>query len=151
MGPVQVKREEPKDGDAISSPPVEDDDSLNKGVLDEGGQLMPIDDLATLKDKYLLEFECAPRSVEKMISSPSESQREEFTFTKPTMPASVLPAFQKPISRPPIPEPDYQLKLRGMSLIEPPLVQPCVWVHYKVSNYQCQNGGQSYLSCNQLR
>ena len=55
-GPVRVKKEEPKDGDAINCPPAEDDDSLDKGVLDEGGQLMPIDDLASLEDEYLLEF-----------------------------------------------------------------------------------------------
>ena len=112
---------------------MEDDDSLDKGVLDKGGQLMPIDDLASLEDKYLLEFECAPRSVEKMTLSPSESQREEFTFIKLTMPASVSLAFWKGISRPPVPEPDYQLMPRGMSLKEPPLVQLCVWVHYKVN------------------
>ena len=112
---------------------MEDDDSLDEGVLDEGGKLMPIDDLASLEDKYLLEFECTPRSFEKMTSSPSESQKEEFTFVKLTMPASVSPAFWKPISRLPVPEPDYQLMPRGMSLIEPPLVQLCVWVHYKVN------------------
>ena len=112
---------------------MEDDDSLDKGVLDKGGQLTPIGDLASLEDEYLLEFECAPRSVEKMISSPSESQREEFTFVKLAMPASVSSAFQMPISRLPIPEPDYQLKSRGMSLIEPLLVQLCVWVLYKVN------------------
>ena len=61
--PVQVKKEEPKDGDAISGPPTEDDDSLDKGVLDKGGQLMPIDDLASPEDEYLLEFECAPRNL----------------------------------------------------------------------------------------
>ena len=132
-GPVRVKREEPKDGDAISCPPVEDDDSLNEGVLDEDEQLTPIDDLASLEDEYLLEFECALRSVEKMTSSPSESQREEFTFLKLTMPVSASPVFQKPILRLPVPEPDHQLMPRGMSLIEPPLVQPCVWVHYKVN------------------
>ena len=112
---------------------MEDVDSLDEGVLDKGGQLTPIDDLASLEDEYLQEFECVPRSVEKMTSSPSESQREEFIFIKPTIPASVSSAFQKPISRPPVPEPDYQLMPRGMSLIEPPLVQPCVWVHYKVN------------------
>ena len=121
-GPVQVMKEEPKDGDAITSPPVEDDESLD-GVLDEGGQLMPIDDLVSPEDEYLLEFECAPGSVKKMTSSPSESQREEFTFAKLTMPASVSPAFWKPILRPVVPEPDYQLMPRGMHLIEPPLVQ----------------------------
>ena len=92
-GPAQVKKEEPNNGDAINHPLVEDDDSLDKGVLDEGGQLMPIDDLVSPEDEYLLEFECAPRSVKKMTSSPSESQREEFTFIKPTMPTSVSPAF----------------------------------------------------------
>ena len=55
-GQVQVKKEEHKDGDAISSPPGEDDDSLGEGVLDDGGQLTPIDDLASLEDEYLLEF-----------------------------------------------------------------------------------------------
>ena len=132
-GPVRVKKEEPKDEDAISGPPAEDDDSLDKGVLDEDGQLTPIDSLASPEDEYLLEFECAPRSVKKMILSPSEFQRQEFTFVKLTMPASVSPAFQKPILRPLVPEPDYQLMPRGMSLIEPPLVEPCVWVHYKVN------------------
>ena len=79
-GPVQVKKEESKDGDAISHPPAEDDDSLNEGVLDKGRQLMPKDNLASQEDEYLLEFECSPRSVKKMTSSPSESQRQEFTF-----------------------------------------------------------------------
>ena len=83
---------------------------------------MPIDDLVSPEDKYLLEFECAPRSVEKMTSSSSEFQREEFTFIKLPMPASASLAFWKPISRPLVPEPDYQLMPRGMSLIEPPLV-----------------------------
>ena len=132
-GPVRVKEEEPTEGDAISSTPAEDDDSLDEGVLDEGGQLMPIDDLASPEDKYLLEFECAPRSAEKMIFSPSESQREEFTFAKLTLPASVSPAFLRSILRPLVPKPDYQLMPRGMSLIEPPLVQLCLWVHYKVN------------------
>ena len=68
-----------------------------------------------------------------MTLSPSEFQREGFTFIKLTMPAPASLAFQKPISRPLVPEPDYQLMPRGMSLIEPPLVQPCVWVHYKVN------------------
>ena len=116
-GPVRVKKEEPKNGDAINCPPAEDDDSLDKGVLDEGGQLTPIDNLVSLEDEYLLEFECAPRSVEKMTLSPSESQREEFTFIKLAMPASVSMTSQKPISRPPVPEPDYQLMPRGISLI----------------------------------
>ena len=60
MGPVRVKEEEPMEGNATGSPPAEDDDSLDKGVLDEGGQLMPIDDLASPEDEFLLEFECAP-------------------------------------------------------------------------------------------
>ena len=68
-----------------------------------------------------------------MAFSPSESQWEEFTFVKLTVPASVSLAFLRPISRPPVPKPDYQLMPRGMSLIEPPLVQLYVWVHYKIN------------------
>ena len=129
MGPVIVKEEKPTEGDATSSPPAEDDDSLDEGVLNEGGQLMPIDDLASPEDEYLLEFECGPRSAKEMTFSPSELQREEFTFVKLTVPASVSPAFLRPILRPPVPKPDYQLMPRGLSLIEPPLVQPYVWIH----------------------
>ena len=36
MGPVRVKKEEPMDGDSINHPPMEDDDNLDEGVLDEG-------------------------------------------------------------------------------------------------------------------
>ena len=47
-----------------------DDDDSHEGILDEGGQLTPIDDLASPEDSYFLEFECTGGQAEKMVLSP---------------------------------------------------------------------------------
>ena len=52
-----MKEELQREGTACNQP-SDDDDSLDEGILDEGGQLTPIDDLASPEDSYFLEFEC---------------------------------------------------------------------------------------------
>ena len=36
---------------------AEDEDSLNEGILDEGGEMTPIDNLASPEDSYFLGFD----------------------------------------------------------------------------------------------
>ena len=46
--------EKDEDQDVAGDHPVEDDDSLDKGILDEGRQLTPINDLASPENSYFL-------------------------------------------------------------------------------------------------
>ena len=69
---------------------------------------------------------------EKMVLSPPRPQ-EEFTFIKPAVPRPVTPAPIEPITQSMEAKPNYQLMPRGTSLLEPPLTQLYVWVHYKIN------------------
>ena len=68
--PAPAMREELQGGDIACGQLADDDDSLDKGILDEGRQLTPIDDLASPEDLYFLEFECTGGQAEKMVQSP---------------------------------------------------------------------------------
>ena len=127
-----VKKELQGEGIACDQP-SDDDDSLDEGILDEGRQLTPIDDLASPEDSYFLEFECTGGQAEKMVLSPPRPQEEEFTFIKPAVPRPVMSALMEPITQSMEAKPNYQLMPKGTSLIELPLTQPYVWVHYKIN------------------
>ena len=51
---VPAVEEKVEDQDAAGDHSAEDDDSLDEWILDEGGQLTPIDDLASPEDSYFL-------------------------------------------------------------------------------------------------
>ena len=131
--PAPAVKEELQGGDIACDQSADDDDSLDKGILDEGRQLTPIDNLASPEDSYFLEFECTGGQVEKMVLSPPRPQEKEFTFIKPAVPRPVTPAPMEPITQLMKAKPDFQLMPKGTSLIEPPLTQPYVWVHYKIN------------------
>ena len=63
-------KEKQEDGDAAGDQSAEDEDSLDEGILDEGRQMTPIDDLASPKDSYFLEFEYTDEQTDKMVLSP---------------------------------------------------------------------------------
>ena len=54
---------------------AEDSDSLDKGILDQGRQLTPIDDLASPEDSYFLGFEYTDGQADKMVLSPQDLWR----------------------------------------------------------------------------
>ena len=58
-----------EDQNTTHDQPAEDDDSLDKGILDEGRQLTPIDDLVSTEDSYFLGFEYADEKADKMVLS----------------------------------------------------------------------------------
>ena len=119
-----VKDELQRGGTACNQP--SDNDSLDEGILDEGRQLTPIDDLASPEHSYFLEFECTGGQTERMLLSPARPQEEEFTFIKPAVPRPITPALMEPITLLMEAKPDYQLMPEGTSLIELPLTQPHV-------------------------
>ena len=84
---AQVPAIEEKDEDqsAAGDQSAEDDDSLNEGILDEGRQLTPIDDLASPEDSYLLGFEYTDEQTEEMVLSPPQTAGKVFTFAKPAI------------------------------------------------------------------
>ena len=55
--------------DAAHDQPAKDDDSLDEGILDKGGQLTPIDDLASPEDSHFLGFEYTGEQADKMVLS----------------------------------------------------------------------------------
>ena len=65
-----------EDRDATGDQPAEDDDSLDEGILDEGGQMMPMDDLASPEDSYFLGFEYTDEQTDKMVLSPPQTTTE---------------------------------------------------------------------------
>ena len=67
---VSAAEEKPEDRDATGDQPAEDDDSLVGGILDEGEQMTPLDDLASPEDSYFLGFEYTDEQTEKMVLSP---------------------------------------------------------------------------------
>ena len=132
LEPAPAVKELQKGGTAHNQP-SDHNDSLDEGILDEGRQLTPIDDLASSEDSYFLEFECTGGQTEKMLLSPPRPQEEEFTFVKPAVPRPITPVLMEPITPSMEAKPDYQLMPKGTSLIEPLLTQPHVWVHYKIN------------------
>ena len=63
---------------------AEDEESLDEGIPDEGGQMTPIDDLVSPEDSYFLGFEYTDEQTDKMVLSPPRPmEKEEFTFAKP--------------------------------------------------------------------
>ena len=72
--PAPAVKEELQGGDIACDQSADDNDSLDEGILDEGGQLTPIEDLASPEDSYFLEFECTGGQAEKMVLSPPRSQ-----------------------------------------------------------------------------
>ena len=140
--PAPAVKEELQGGDIASDQSADNDESLDKGILDEGRQLTPIDDLASPEDLYLLEFECTGGQAEKMVLSPPRPQEKEFTFIKPAVPRPIMPALMEPIAQSMGAKPDCQLMLKGTSLIEPPLTQPYVLCGYiiRLTSCQYQNG-----------
>ena len=139
--PAPAVKEELQRGGTACNQPSDDDDSLDKGILDEGRQLTPIDDLATPEDSYFLEFEYTGGQAEKMLLSPSRLQEKEFTFIKPAVPRPVSPAPMEPITPSMEAKPDYQLMPKGTSLIEPLLTQLYVWIHYKINKFPVPEWG----------
>ena len=75
--------EKVEDQDAAGDHSAEDDDSLDKGILDEGRQLTPINDLASPEDSYFLGFKYTDEMTDKMVLSPPRLLVKEFTFAKP--------------------------------------------------------------------
>ena len=59
------------------------EDSLHEGILDEGRQMTPTDNLASSEESYLLGFEYTDEQTDKMVLSPSRLLVKEFTFLKP--------------------------------------------------------------------
>ena len=139
-------KEELQGGDTAHDQLSDDDDSLDEGILDEGGQLTPIDDLAFPEDSYFLEFKCTGCQTEKMFLSPPppKPQEEEFTFIKPAVLRPITPAPMEPITPSMEAKPDYQLMPKGTSLIEPPLTQLHGGYTIRLTSCQYPNGEQSY-------
>ena len=130
--------EKHEDQNTARDQPAEDDDSLDKGILDEGGQLTPIDDLVSPEDSYFLGFEYTDKEADKMVLSPCRPLEKEFTFAKPATdvrppPRPATPAVMGPLAQPVKVKPNYQLLPKGTCLIQPPLTQPHVWVHCKIN------------------
>ena len=136
--PIQASAAEEKHEDAAGDQSAEDDDNLDKGILDEGRQMTPIDDLASPEDSYFLGFEYTDEQTDKMVLSLPRLLEKEFTFVKPAAdvkppPWPATPAVVEPLMQPAKVKPNYQLMPKGTCLIEPPLTQPNVWVHYKIN------------------
>ena len=128
---TQVSAIEEKDEDqgAIGDQSAEDNDSLDEGILDEGGQLMPIDGLASPDDSYLLGFEYTNEQTEEMVLSPPRLLVKEFTFKKPA--ADVRPPPQPAIEPPALPakvKPNHQMRPKGTCLVE--------WNHH-IQSHTC--------------
>ena len=138
LAPAMEEKHE--DRNTAHDQPAEDEDSLDEGILDKGGQLTPIDDLASPEDSYFLGFEYMDEQADEMVLSPPPPPRllEKFTFAKPATevrspPQPATPAVMGPLAQPVKVKPNYQLLPKGTCLIEPPLTQLHVWVHYKIN------------------
>ena len=140
---TSVAEEKHENLDAAHNQPAEDDDSLDKGILDEGGQLTPIDDLASPEDSYFLGFEYTGEQADKMVLSPPRPLEKEFTFAKPAAgirppPQPATSAVMELLAQWVKVKPNYQLLPKGTCLIEPTLTQPHVWVHYNINKLPVQ-------------
>ena len=98
LEPAPAVKEELQRGGIAHDQPSHDDESLDEGILDKGRQLTPVDNLASPKDSYFLEFECTGGQTEKMLLSSPRPQEEEFTFVKPAVPRPITPAPMEPIT-----------------------------------------------------
>ena len=73
-----------------------------------------------------------------MVMSPPRPPATEFTFTRPAadarpLPQPTTPAVMEPPAQPVKLRPNYQMGPKGACLMELPLTQPYVWVHYKTN------------------
>ena len=71
--------------------PAKEENSLNEGILDEGGHLTPIDELASPEDDYFLGLEYTEDQAEEMVMSPPRLLTPEFTFARPAADVRPLP------------------------------------------------------------
>ena len=98
--------------------------------------MTPIDNLASPEDSYDLGYEFTDEQADRMLLSPSKSPTKDFVFTKPSTDIELptWPPMPNVVESPQqltVVEPNYQLRPKGICLMEPPLTQPYVWVHYK--------------------
>ena len=68
--PAPAVKEELQGEGIACNQSADDNDSLDEGILDKGGQLTPLDNLASPEDSYFLEFECTGGQAEKMALFP---------------------------------------------------------------------------------
>ena len=130
LEPAPAVKEELQRGGTVCDQPSDDNDSLDEGILDKGGQLTPIDDLASPEDSYFLEFKCTGDQTEKMLVSPQTTRRVHLCQTSCTQTNNTCPdgAYYTVNG-----SKTYQSMPKGNSLIELPLTQLHVWVHYKIN------------------
>ena len=62
---------------------AQEEDGLDEGILDEGGHLTPIDNLASPEDDYFLGLKYIEDQAEEMVMSPPRLLTPEFTFARP--------------------------------------------------------------------
>ena len=79
MSAIEEKQE---DRDAAGDQSAEGKDSLNEGILDEGRQMTPIDDLVSPKDSYFLGFEYINEQTDKMVLSTPQAAGERVYLCK---------------------------------------------------------------------
>ena len=89
-------------------------------------------------DSYFLGFEYTDEQADKMVLSPPQPLEREFAFAKPATnirppPQPATTAAMEPLAQLVKVKPNYQLLPKGTCLIEPPLTQPHVWMHYKIN------------------
>ena len=84
--PAPAVEKELQGENTASNQSANEDDSLDEGILDEGGQLTPIDNLASPEDLYFLEYECPEDQTEKIIMFPPRPQEKGFTFVNQLYP-----------------------------------------------------------------
>ena len=100
--------------------------------------MTPIDNLASPEDSYLLGFKYTDEQTEKMVLPHPRPLKKEFTFAKPAAdirpsPQPATSAMMEPLAQLVKIKPNYQLLPRRTYLVEPPLAQLHVWVHYKIN------------------
>ena len=123
-------------GNIVDSQLAEDD--LDDVILDAGGQLNPIDDSASPEYSYELSYEFTDEQAERMMMFPPKPLAEDDTSATPSSDVQLpshpaMPAVEEHVPQPLVIELNYQLRPRGVCLMEPPLTQLYVWVHYKVN------------------
>ena len=111
--PEPAEQEQKADRNMTCGQPADEEDSLDEGILDEGGHLMPTDDLALPEDDYLLGLEYTEDKAEEMVMSPPRPSATEFIFTKPAADVRPLlqPATPAVIERAPCPAEDIETQL----------------------------------------
>ena len=116
-------------GDIVDDQPAED--NLDDAIQDEGGQLTPTDDLASPEYLYDLSYEFMDEQAERMMISPPRPSAEDNTSAAPSSDVQLpshpaTPAVEEHIPQPPVMELNYQLRPRGICLVELLLTQPYV-------------------------